>query len=187
MYSLDKAFNELINKIRDPDMLDPAKSDPVLYFVYPPELMLSIKKCFPRWIATLRGHGYEVCRISMAEIIWGLVDRSGRWDDWLRLESFEDIPSVNESVRNVLHQNYALLSKVADIVEAASKNTIVLVSEIELLHPFTRTKTIGDYLHDRARIPTVFFYPGTHSGQSGLKFLGFHSPDPCYRSAILGG
>jgi hypothetical protein len=179
MYSLDSAFNELVDKIRDPDMLNPAKSDP--------ELMLSIKKCFPRWIATLRGHGYEVCRISMAEIIWRLVDQSGRWKEWIQLEPHEDITSINEAVRDVLHKKDALLKSVADVVEAASQNTIVFVSDIELLHPFTRTKTIGDYLHDKAKIPTVFFYPGTHSGLSGLKFLGFHSPDPCYRSAILGG
>ena len=30
MYSLDNAFNELLAKIRDPDALNPAKSDPVL-------------------------------------------------------------------------------------------------------------------------------------------------------------
>ncbi len=32
MYSLDKAFNELIDKMRDPDALNPAKSDPIFYF-----------------------------------------------------------------------------------------------------------------------------------------------------------
>ena len=46
MYSLDSAFNELIDKIRDPDALNPAKSDPVFYSL-PPEMMLTVKKHLP--------------------------------------------------------------------------------------------------------------------------------------------
>ena len=55
MYSLDNAFNELLDKIRDPDALNPAKSAPVFYFRYPPEMMLTVKKHLPRLISRITG------------------------------------------------------------------------------------------------------------------------------------
>ncbi len=187
MHSLDNSFNELIDKIRDPDALTPAKSDPVFYFVYPPELMLDLKKRLPRWMSRIHDAGYKVHRLSMADIVWKLVDDSGRWEEWLALEGEADIKMLKGAVSDVLRQNNALLNSIADVVESASEKVVVLITEIELLHPFTRTKIIGDYLHDKAQIPTVFLYPGTLSGQSSLKFLGFHSVDPGYRASILGG
>ncbi|QVL35509.1 BREX protein BrxB domain-containing protein [Aminirod propionatiphilus] len=187
MYSLDNAFNELLDKIRDPGALDPAKSDPVFYFVYPPELMLDLKKRLPRWVSRIREAGFEVRRVSIADVMWKLVDHSGRWDEWLKLEGDADIEMLKDALSDVLRQNNALLNSIAGAVESASGKVVVLITEIELLHPFTRTKIIGDYLHDKAQVPTVFLYPGTLSGQSSLKFLGFHSVDPGYRAAILGG
>lgn len=187
MYSLDNAFNELLDKISDPDALDPAKSDPVFYFVYPPDLMLDLKKRLPRWTSRIREAGFEVRRVSIADVMWKLVDDSERWDEWIELEAEADIEMLRDALSDVLRQNNALLNSIAAEVESTSGKEVVLITEIELLHPFTRTKIIGDYLHDKAKVPTVFLYPGTLSGQSSLKFLGFHSPDPGYRSAILGG
>ena len=60
MYSLDNAFNELLDKIRDPDALNPAKSAPVFYFRYSPELMLIVKKHLPRLISRVKKEtGFE--------------------------------------------------------------------------------------------------------------------------------
>lgn len=83
MYSLDNAFTELIDKIRDPDALNPAKSDPVFYLAYPPELMLQVKRHLPRWISKIREAGFEVRRVSLADILWDCVDKSKRWE-WSR-------------------------------------------------------------------------------------------------------
>lgn len=187
MYSLDNIFNELLDKIRDPVSLSPIKNDPVFYFAYPPELMLDLKKNIPRWSSKFKEAGYEVLRISIADLMWKLVDLSGRWEEWLTLEGEADIKMIKDAISDVLRQNNALLNSIAGTVESATGKTVVLITEIELLHPFTRTKIIGDYLHDKAQVPTVFFYPGTLSGQNGLKFLGFHSDTTGYRAAILGG
>jgi hypothetical protein len=69
MYSLDNAFNELLDKIRDPDAVNPAKSDPVFYFAYPPELMLDLKKHLQRLTTKIREAGFEVRRVSLADIL----------------------------------------------------------------------------------------------------------------------
>ena len=187
MYSLDNAFDELIDKIRDPDALNPAKSDPVFYFAYPPELMLDLKKRLPRWTSKLREAGLEVHRISLSDILWSAVDDSGRWDSWLDLEADADPEQINEAVRDVLRQGNALVDRVAEVVESAPEGTVVLLTEAELLHPYFRTRTIESRLHDRVNAPTVIFYPGRRSGQYGLHFLNFYPVDGNYRSTLLGG
>jgi hypothetical protein len=187
MYSLDNAFKELVDKIRDPDALNPAKSDPVFYFAYPPELMLDLKKHLPRWTSKLREAGFEVRRVSLADILWRAVDQSGRWDTWLDLEQGADAEQINEAVRDVLRQANAFVDRVVEVVESAPEGTVVLLTEAELLHPYFRTRTIESRLHDRVKGPTVIFYPGRRSGQYGLHFLDFYPVDGNYRSTLLGG
>lgn len=187
MCSLDSAFKELVDKIRDPDALNPAKSDPVFYFAYRPEWMLDLKKRLPRWTSRLREAGFEVVRISLSDILWSTVDDSGRWDTWLELEADADPEQINEAVRDVLRQGDALVERVTAVVESAAEGTVVLFTESELLHPYFRTRTIESRLHDRVKVPTVIFYPGRRSGQYGLHFLDFYPVDGNYRSTLLGG
>ena len=187
MYSLDNAFNELLDKIRDPDALNPANSDPFFYFAYPPELMLDLKKHLPRWTAKIREAGFEVRRVSLADILWSTVDASGRWDIWLELEADAEADQINEAVRDVLRQGNTLMDRVAELIGATPEGAVVLLTESELLHPYFRTRTIESRLHDKVKTPTVIFYPGRRSGQYGLHFLDFYPVDGNYRSTLLGG
>jgi len=187
MYSLDNAFHELLARLRDPDALNPARSDPVFYFAYPPALMLELKQRLPRWLARLREAGFEARRVSLADLLWDTVAQSGRWDLWLELEADADPDQLNEAVRDVLRQGNAFVERVAEAVQAAPAGTVVLLTEAELLHPYFRTRTIESQLHDRVRTPTVIFYPGRRSGQYGLHFLDFYPVDGNYRSTLLGG
>ena len=187
MSLLDNLFNELLLRLRDPAGLNPAKSDPVFYFTYPSELMLEVKKSFPRWTTKLRDAGFQTKRISLAEILWRTVNESGRWEVWLELESDADEEEIIESVRDVLRQKNKFLDALASEVTSAPSGTVVLLTEAELLHPFFRTRIIESRLHDKVSCPTVIFYPGRRSGQYGLHFLGFYPLDGNYRSTLIGG
>jgi hypothetical protein len=187
MDSLDKTFNELLDRIRDPDALNPARSDPVFYFAYPPEMMLDLKKYLQRWTSKIREAGFQVRRVSLADILWDTVDKSGRWDIWLELEADAEADQINEAVRDVLRQGNTLVDRVAEVIESTPEGTVVLLTEAELLHPYFRTRTIESRLHDKVKTPTVIFYPGRRSGQYGLHFLDFYPVDGNYRSTLLGG
>ncbi len=188
MYSLDNAFNELLDKIRDPDALNPAKSAPLFYFRYPPEMMLTVKKHLQRLISRVKQEaGREVRRVSLADVIWEIVDKSGRWDIWLDLEGDADADQINEAVRDVLRQGNTLINRVTEAITSAPEGAIVFLTEAELLHPYLRTRVIEEYLHNKAAVCTIIFYPGERSGQFGLKFLGFYKEDSGYRSTIIGG
>ena len=70
MASLDDRFKDLLAQLGHPATLNPAKSDPIFYFVYPVAEMLELKRRIPIWTAQLRNEGFDVQRISLSEILW---------------------------------------------------------------------------------------------------------------------
>jgi hypothetical protein len=187
MLSLDQRFQEVCRQLGQPATLNPAKSDPIFYFVYSPAEMLELKRRIPIWTTQLRKEGFDVVRISFSELLWQLVDESGRYGDWLELEAGADVEQINEAVRDVLRAEDRLADEVAGRIDRASAESIVLLTEVEMLHPYFRTRTIESKLHDRVRVPTLIFYPGRRSGQYGLHFLDFYPVDGNYRSTLVGG
>lgn len=187
MISLDERFQELQARLGQPATLNPAKSDPIFYFVYPVAQMLELKRRIPLWTVQLRNEGFDVVRISFAELLWQLIDRSGRYEAWLELEAGADVEQINEAVRDVLRAEDQLVEEVAARIERASDQSLVFLTETEMLHPYFRTRTIESKLHDRVRVPTVIFYPGRRAGQYALHFLEFYPVDGNYRSTLIGG
>ena len=66
-------------------------------------------------------------------------------------------------------------------------NAIVLVTDLEALHPYLRIGAIEAQLQGKFHVPTVFLYPGVRTGKTRLKFLGFYPEDGNYRSVHVGG
>jgi len=185
---LEADFEKLRQRLGDPDALNPAHSDPIFYFVYPPSQILTMRKLLPGWIARLRNeNGLEVEILSLSEIMWELIDASGRWDAWLELEPEHDLDAVNEAIRDVLRAGNALVERVAERAATSRENTVLFITDVELLHPYFRSRVIENYLNNKVLIPTVFFYPGRRTGQYGLHFLEFYPEDPGYRSTLIGG
>lgn len=189
MSLLDETFEELLDKLRQPEALNPAKSDPIFYLVYKPEEMLNLKQRLSLWKAKLHQRGFVVERISLSDVLWQLVDESGRWEAWLEVEadSEVEVEELNEAIRDVLRTQDRLIEEVAGRISQFEPPKIVFLTEVEMLHPYLRSRTIENKLHDRVPVPMIIFYPGYRSGQYGLRFLGFHSEDSNYRSVIVGG
>jgi hypothetical protein len=187
MSSLDATFDELKERLENPDTLNPAKADPVFYFVHAPEQTLELKNKIPLWTAMFRKVGRDVVTVSLADLVWKIIDESGRWDDWLENESEYDTSEVNESIRDVLRGTNGLVETVANYVTKEIPNRLLFLTDAGLVHPYFRLRSLESGLHDRVKIPTVIFYPGRRSGQYGLHFLGFYSVDGNYRSALIGG
>jgi hypothetical protein len=187
MYSLDATFDELRQRLQNPDTLHPAKSDPVFYFVHAPHQALELRTKLPLWVAMLRQDGKEVITISLADLVWELIDVSGRWNDWLEAEPEADLAQINEAVRDVLRAENGLVETVAGYVTQHIPDRVLFLTDAGLVHPYFRLRSLESGLHDRVQIPTVIFYPGRRSGQYGLHFLGFYWEDGNYRSILIGG
>lgn len=67
------------------------------------------------------------------------------------------------------------------------ENTILLVIDIEALHPYMRIGAIESQLQGKFTVTTIFLYPGERTGKTRLKFLGFYPEDGNYRSVHVGG
>ena len=183
---LDAHFEELRQRLGDPDALNPAHSDPIFYFVYLPSQILTMRKLLPGWIARLGNeNGLAVEMLSLSEVMWELVDASGRWDAWLEVEPDHDLEDINEAVRDVLRDD-ALVRRVAEQTTMFRENVVLFITDVELLHPYFRSRVIENYLNNKVQIPTIFFYPGRRAGQYGLHFLEFYPEDPGYRSTLVG-
>lgn len=187
MSLLDSTFETLRQQLQSPESLNPAKSDPVFYFVHAPDESLSVKQKLPIWSAKLRQDNWEVHVNSLAKLAWDTIDKSHRWNDWLSAEPACDPGEINEAIRDVLRGDAGLIGAVAELVAAPGSNQILFLTDAGLVHPYFRIRTLESGLHDRVKIPTVIFYPGRRSGQYGLHFLGFYPVDGNYRSTLIGG
>jgi hypothetical protein len=184
---LERDFQELRTVLGKPDRLNPAHSDPIYYFVYRPEHMLTVKHRLPGWMGLLRHDGFEPVRVSLGDIVRELIDESGRWAEWLELEADAEQAEINRAVRDVLTKNNALVNRVAARIAVGDDKTLILLTESELLHPYFRTRAIESALTGKVPHPTVIFYPGRRVGQYGLHFLGYYPEDGNYRSTLVGG
>jgi hypothetical protein len=187
MPSLDDTFDALMNHLRHPEGLNPAKSDPFFYFVHDPAETLAAKQKLAVWSSALRNEGWTVETVSLSKLIWQIVNNSGRWDEWLALESDADTESMNEAISDVLRSDNVLVESLARHISHERDRTLVFVTDVAALHPYFRARSLESGLHDRVKVPTVLFYPGTRSGQYGLHFLGFYEFDGNYRATLLGG
>jgi hypothetical protein len=193
MSSLETSFAELRSRLGAVNRLNPTSADPLFPFVHRPEETAELMRALPRWRAKLEEDGWRVHIQSVAEIMWQVIDASGRWEDWLDEEATCSTEEVIGAVRDALSTKGGALGSglapaVLDLVSRQEPNRLLLLTDAALLHPFFRVRAVEALVHDRVACPTVVFYPGTKVGQFGLRFLGFYAEDPHYQhSGIIGG
>jgi hypothetical protein len=191
MPSLKADFDELRERIRYGRELGHASFEPIYYLVFPPEQIIEVKRQTPAWISKLNQEGWEVNTFSVAEHVWTLLKENPLWSlcvmedkaaplDWSR---------TNKSLADVLTSENGLLKRLENALQPleGNKNAMLLVTDLEALHPFLRIGVIESQLQGKFHVPTVFLYPGIRTGKTRLKFLGFYPEDGNYRSVHVGG
>jgi hypothetical protein len=190
MSSLQSNFAELRRRVRDGRELGYASFEPIYYLVFPPPEIIEVKRQTPAWIASLRNDGWDVQTFSMAEQVNAIFTNNPLHQVWIAADRIAPLNWVkaNESLENVLTVNRPLLHRLEQFLEqfAGRKNTLILVTDLEALHPYLRVRTLESDLQGKFHAPTVFLYPGTRTGKTGLKFLGFYKEDGDYRSVHIG-
>jgi len=183
-------FDELMERIRQGREFGHASFEPVYYLVFPPREILEVKRTLPVWVARLRNDGWEVHRFSIAEEIASILEQAPMRKLWLAADRKAPLAweKTNQSLSNAL-MNGALQSRLKarlDPLQGRDK-AIMLVTDLEALHPYLRIGAIEGQLAGSFHVPTVFFYPGERTGKTKLRFLGFYPEDGNYRSVHVGG
>ncbi|WP_327211618.1 BREX protein BrxB domain-containing protein [Rhizobium ruizarguesonis] len=191
MSSLRADFDELRERIRHGRELGHASFEPIYYLIFAPDQILEVKRQTPAWVAKLRHESWDVQVFSIAENLWQILQNDPFWSlclaedkalplDWVR---------TNRALADIVTSGNGLLGKLDEALRRleGQPNTLLLVTDLEALHPFLRIGAIESQLQGKFHVPTVFLYPGVRTGKTRLKFLGFYPEDGNYRSVHVGG
>lgn len=191
MSLLQANFDELIERIRRGRELGHAGFEPIYYLIFEPKKILEVKRKTPFWTARLRNEGWEVHCFSIATEIEEILQNDPRRALWLLADrkAPQNWQKANQSLANALTNGAALQKRLEDKLASLKghSNAVVIVTDLEALHPYLRIGAIESQLQGKFNIPTVFLYPGERAGKTSLKFLGFYPADGNYRSAHVGG
>lgn len=190
MSSLQDGFDELIDRMKSGQGLSRGSYEPIYYLIFSPKDILQVKRNLPAWKAKLRLDGWDVQQFSMAEEIADILNKAPMLNLWLAADKKAPLSweKANQSLANVI-TNGSLRNRLEIKLEQlqGQKDSILLVVDLEALHPYSRIGAIESQLYGKFYVPTVFFYPGERTGQTRLKFLGFYPEDGNYRSVHIGG
>jgi len=187
MRSLTEKFNELRGLLKNGlGSIRPTGFDPVFYLIFPPNQIVEVKQRLPQWKAQLKIDGFEVHELSMVKVINGYFRAHDLREDWVeaaRLNAGDDA-IVNHSLTAHLDQDEvvprAILSKLESLKGRSS--SLLIVTDLEALHPFLRIGAVEQKLVGKFHVPTVVLYPGVAGGAFSRRFLGIHKEDGNYRS-----
>ena len=190
MQSLKANFDELLERIRHGRDLDHASFEPVYYLVFSPKQILEVKRSLPAWTAKMRNEGWDVYPFSIADQISEILSNAPLRKIWLTADRKAPLAweKTNQSFANALSKG-SLQERLEGHLESMKDNprALVLVTDLEALHPYMRIGAIESQLYGKFTVPTVFLYPGERTGKTRLKFLGFYPEDGNYRSVHVGG
>lgn len=190
MPSLKDNFDELMERVRAGRDLGHASYEPVYYLIFPPREILDVKRRLPAWEAKLRIDGWDVYTFSIAVEIEAILTSTPLMKTWLKADANHPLAwdKTNRALGNVINKG-ALKDRLGQKLESLQgrQKAILLVTDLEALHPYIRIGTIESQLYGEFYVPTVFLYPGERTGKSSLKFMGFYPEDGNYRSVHIGG
>lgn len=199
MHSLKDKFDEVCIRIRDGRRLESTGSAPIYYLVFPVREILEVKRQTKAWVAKLKNQGWNVVTFSFSEAVNSILKNHKLRNTWLVGEKMAlgkskgEIPAstiseVNKTLGKALIEGPELLTMVREkMAEAASQSEgLLLLTDLEALHPYLRINSIEAKIQDEVRCPVVVLYPGSRDGKTSLRFLEFYPADPNYRSEHIG-
>jgi len=191
MASLEMNFDTLVARMKQGRNFDDSNFEPVYYLVYRPEEVLQAKRLLPLLLTKLCHEKWKPEVLSMSAAIGEILKNAKPRKIWLIGDRKNPLEwtKADESLANYLTQGRlqkVIEDKLAEM-QAKKGNPVLVVTDLEALHPYLRIGAIESELYGKFKVPTVFLYPGVRAGATKLKFLGFYPEDGNYRSVHIGG
>jgi hypothetical protein len=195
MQSLKDKFDEVCLRIRTGRRLASTGACPIYYLVFPPKQILEVKQQTKTWLAKLRNNNWNVTVFSFSEAVNTILRNHKFRNAWLQGEKQllskeahaippASVAEITKTLRKALTDGPELLDALkAKLEQAASEpEGLLLLTDLESLHPFMRINSIEAQIMDFIRCPVIVLYPGKREGKTSLSFLEFYPADPNYRS-----
>ena len=199
MHSLKDKFDEVCLRLGQDRRLESTGSDPIYYLVFPVGEILTVKRQTRAWVAKLENQGFHVVTFSMARGINIILRGHKLRKQWLIGEKMVlsqaersgkpiEFGDINKTLAKALTEGTDLLHLLKSTMEEASSHPdgLLLIADLEALHPYLRINSIETQLQGQIRCPVIVLYPGKREGKTSLRFLEFYPADPNYRSEHIG-
>lgn len=196
MPSVNDNFDELLRKIEHGRDFTSASFEPVYYLVFEPSEIIQVKRLKTAWTTRMRKKNFDPYFFSMADAIRDIHAKFPLRKIWMSADQQDPLnwERTNQSLKVALEpKNNQSPSQLQTRIEEklleleGKPNAILIVTDLEALHPYIRVGAIEGQLYGQFKIPTVFLYPGRRTGKTRLSFLGFYPEDGNYRSVHVGG
>lgn len=146
-----------------------------------------------RQLATRLGiSGKKVHRISLADLLWEIIEDTEGLDVVAELEATRGFEVAQQQVTTYLSDKD--WRPLPDVLEERldkldpEKDVAFLVRASAMAPAIYHLSRLLDEMQGRTRVTTILFYPGTLEGTTGLKFMGLGSREAMgnYRVKIYG-
>ena len=199
MRSLKDKFDDLILRLGQGRRMESTGSDPIYYLVFSVSSIIEVKRQTKAWTARLENASWQVVTFSMTEAVNGILREHKLRKTWLlgekmllaqaaRNDAPLDCSEINKTIAKALTEGPELLNLLrAKIAEASAlEGGLLLITDLEAIHPYLRINSLEAQLHGSVSCPVVVLYPGRREGRTSLRFLEFYPADPNYRSEHIG-
>lgn len=184
--SVDRRFADLLDFIIQPKAYDHSGDKTICYLTFKTDEIQYVKRQLNAgWLHLAKHKGLEPTVLSLHELLKAFFNQ----DDYRvdagaeatedEFEMKEVYDSLGENLKNKEVIEKAILLKQEEV--KALNNGVLVVTDVEAIHPFTRFGPIEQKVYGKIEVPLIIMYPGEMSG-SALKFLGFYPEDGNYRS-----
>lgn len=193
MLSLKERIDLLENDLKaDPPRISVYHDLPFAILRYDPQDEWILRREV-RFLSTrLKSAGKEVVTISLAQLLWEIIESAEGVDAIVELERRQGFEKAQAQITTYLSdENWFLLPKhLADKMNAFDpRKTIVFLTRAASLSPaIYHLSKLLDEMQGHTQVPAILFYPGSLEGATGLRFMGMKDRDSLgnYRVKIYG-
>lgn len=191
MHSLTEKFNELRQHLKGGvSSMKQTGFDPVYYLVFPAQEILQAKLMLPQIQAQLKLDGFQPRVLSLTTVLnrWFREHKlRGAWQAGLK-DSDEPRQQFRRTFSTKLEKEQVVSNAILAALETLRDQPggLLILTDLEALHPFLHISGIEQQLNGKFCVPTVVLYPGIRGGSHSLRFLGIHKENGNYRSIHIG-
>lgn len=172
-----------LDYLKSPSKLSPTGYSPIVYLVYQPEDAFKIRALVDNFInPKAEYNGFSAHELSMGEVIDKFINTNDYLDIWTDpdVEETELYNSIKQSIVGDKYIEKALLAKQDELL-ADEENPLLIIRDVEMLHPFYMMGAVENNIYNQIKIPMLVLYPGETQG-TARSFLGIYNQDGNYRS-----
>lgn len=183
---LQARLGVLARKLVEPATLASAHDVPDFVFVYDPRDELIFRDCLPGFVHTLAEVGRRAELISLAAVLWEVLDADGWTARIAEAEPESGVVAANDTVGRLLTTGAGSLEErvLARIRDLDPEHDLAVLYRAGALFPVYRTSALMARMEGLA-VPVVLCFPGRCEPPHGLSFMGMTEPDSHYRADIL--